>query len=107
MTGETKVGGFDVLRLIVRDCCESERADPERPDTICIRLDTLEGIVEQHLEALSAHGQPVVDEAMVERAVEAFLSNTGQLHAVTQLQRDLTTTCMRAALAAALPGDAK
>lgn len=41
-----------------------------------------------------------VDEAMVERMVEAFLASTGQQHSVTQLQRDLTTKCMKAALAA-------
>ncbi|HRP74548.1 MAG TPA: Lar family restriction alleviation protein [Rhodocyclaceae bacterium] len=50
--------------------------------------------------AALAQQPAAVDEAMVERMVEAFLASTGQVHAVTQLQRDLTTTCMKAALAA-------
>lgn len=41
-------------------------------------------------------------EGLIPVAVEAFLGSTGQAHTVTQLQRDLTTTCMRAALEAAL-----
>ncbi len=48
-----------------------------------------------------SHGV-VVDDALVERAVDAFLANTGQAHKVSELQRELTTTCMRAALVAAL-----
>lgn len=35
---------------------------------------------------------------VVADAVEAFLRSTGQSHSVTQLQRDLTTKCMRAAI---------
>ena len=43
-----------------------------------------------------------ITEDMVRDAVEAFLANTGQAHKVTDLQRELATTCMRPALEAAL-----
>lgn len=34
--------------LIVRDCSEAERADPEHPDTICISAQDLTEIVSRH-----------------------------------------------------------
>ena len=43
-----------------------------------------------------------ITDDMVRDAVEAFLANTGQAHKVTDLQRELATTCMRPALEAAL-----
>jgi hypothetical protein len=43
-----------------------------------------------------------VPDWVVDAAVEAFLSNTGQTHKVTDLQRNLTRECMTPALTAAL-----
>lgn len=43
-----------------------------------------------------------VPDWVVDAAVEAFLSNTGQEHKVTDLQRNLTRECMAPALIAAL-----
>lgn len=37
--------------LIVRGCCETEPADPDHQDTICISVDALRGILEGHLAA--------------------------------------------------------
>ena len=44
-----------------------------------------------------------IPQGVVDLAVETFLSNTGQAHTVTELQRELTAKCIRPALAAALP----
>jgi hypothetical protein len=34
------------VELIVRGCCEAEKADPDRPDTICISVQDLTNVVE-------------------------------------------------------------
>lgn len=47
---------------IVRDCCEAEKADPDHPDTICISVQDLTGIVECYAAppAQQAHTGPVM-----------------------------------------------
>lgn len=45
--------------LIVRGCCESEPADPDSPDTICINALDLEGIVASHLGAVILRDDPI------------------------------------------------
>ncbi|MBN8791738.1 MAG: hypothetical protein J0I01_05865 [Stenotrophomonas nitritireducens] len=45
--------------LLVRDCCEAERADPDQPDTICISVDALTEIAQRHAAATSPKGYDV------------------------------------------------
>lgn len=39
--------GQEPVALIVRNCCEAEKADPDHPDTICISVQDLTSILEQ------------------------------------------------------------
>lgn len=44
--------------LIVRDCCESEKSDPDHPDTICISVQDLTAIVQQYAAPQQAEAGP-------------------------------------------------
>ncbi|UFK09551.1 hypothetical protein [Xanthomonas phage DES1] len=46
------VDTYDIMAMIVRGCCESEPADPDHAETICISVADLEAIVASHLGVL-------------------------------------------------------
>lgn len=48
--------GPAIAALIVRDVCESDRADPDAGATICIATDDLEEIVRRHIATQAAGG---------------------------------------------------
>jgi hypothetical protein len=51
-------GDAEMVELIVRDCCETDPADPDRPETICIHVDHLRAILQSQLDAArAAHGK--------------------------------------------------
>lgn len=50
---------LDVVNRIVRSVCETEPANPDRPDSVCINVDELRAIIEAHVTASA----PVAGEA--------------------------------------------
>jgi hypothetical protein len=51
-------GDAEIVELIVRDCCETDPADPDRPETICIHVDHLRAILQSQFDAArAAHGK--------------------------------------------------
>jgi hypothetical protein len=51
-------GDADTVELIVRGCCETDPADPDQHNTICISVSDLRGVLQSHLDAArAAHGK--------------------------------------------------
>jgi hypothetical protein len=51
-------GDGDTVELIVRGCCETDPADPDQHNTICISVSDLRGVLQSHLDAArAAHGK--------------------------------------------------
>ena len=40
---------FDATELILRDVCETDPADPDLNDTVCIDISDLKTIIDRHL----------------------------------------------------------
>jgi hypothetical protein len=56
----------EVAMLIERDCCESEAADPEDANTICINIADLRTILENRLATPAAAAEPGVPDSVWE-----------------------------------------
>ncbi len=51
-------GDAETVELIVRDCCETDPADPDQHNTICISVSDLRGVLQSHIDAArAAHGK--------------------------------------------------
>ena len=101
---DENVGGL--VELLACPCCNSaaqlsdEYEDCDgNPAVECSQCNLLSWAVSDWNTRVYAHGQPVADEAMVERAMDAFASVRVDPNSDT-LDHDL----MRAALTAALTG---
>ncbi len=57
---------LEVVKLIVRDACEYEPADPDRNDTLCISVAGLAEIVERHVTRPSPREIPALRAALID-----------------------------------------
>lgn len=72
--------GDGVSALIVRDVCETDPADPQHPDSVCISVTDLARIIDIRLAALS---QPRQSEAVADKPALWVWNQGGELYSKT------------------------
>lgn len=66
--GAVREPGLSAAALIVRDVCESDPADPDDPNTVCVNVDDLLMFAQERISE-SAAPAVVVDDAMIDAAL--------------------------------------
>ena len=78
---------LEVVNRIVRSVCETEPADPDRPDSVCISVAELQAIIEVHVTARDT----VADESPMAKMADALREKAHQERQAYQDSRVQTT----------------
>ena len=68
----------DLCALIIRDLCETEPANPDDPDSVCVTVDELRDVITRHISA-ALRARAVPDDAAKDAKVGAAIERAAKL----------------------------